>query len=80
MRQKMNMVAGHESDLTGGKGGGSPDGKSIAFICSFSIQIIFIVAFMLLLIFVVLLNLVFFWLPFFKICFPVPASLAPKNN
>jgi hypothetical protein len=80
MRRKMAMVTGHEQDITNGKGAGSDPGPGIAFICSFSIQIIFIVAFMLLLIFVILLNIVFFWILFFKICFPIPASLAPKNH
>ena len=44
----------------------------IGMICSFSIPIITLVAFILLMIFVQLLNIVFWWLPFFKICFPVP--------
>ncbi len=48
-----------------------------AFICSFSIQIIFIVAFFLLLMFVVILNFVFWWLPFFRICLPIPKKLSP---
>jgi hypothetical protein len=56
----------------------SEGGGDIAYICSFSIQIIFIVAFMLLLIFVIVLNFVFFWLAFFKICLPVPKRLLPE--
>jgi hypothetical protein len=80
MRRKMAMVTGHEKDIATGNGAGGDPGPGIGFICSFSIQIIFIVAFMLLLIFVFMLNIVFFWLPFFKICFPVPSSLAPKDN
>ena len=53
---------------------GSPDpmGIDIGMICSFSIPIITICALMLLLVIVIALNLVFFWIPFFKICFPVP--------
>src|SRR5206468_654535 len=39
----------------------------IGMICSFSIPIITLVAFILLMIFVQLLNIVFWWLPFFKI-------------
>jgi hypothetical protein len=54
------------------------DSFDLAFICSFSIQIIFIIAFMLLLIFVFVLNIVFWWIAFFRICFPIPKSLAPK--
>jgi hypothetical protein len=41
-------------------------------ICSLSIPIITLCAFILLIIFVTLLNIVFGWLPFFKICFPIP--------
>jgi hypothetical protein len=50
----------------------APGGWDIGFICSLSIPIITLVAFMLLMIFVIVLNIVFFWLPFFKICFPIP--------
>jgi len=76
MQRKMNSITGQEKDLlkdaaTISEGGG------IAFICSFSIQIIFIVAFMLLLIFVVVLNIAFWWMAFFKICLPIPKRLAP---
>ena len=45
---------------------------SLGMLCSFSIQIIFIVAFFLLLVFVIVFNLVFWWLPFFRICLPIP--------
>lgn len=43
-------------------------------ICSLSIPIITICALVLLLVIVVVLNIVFWWLPFFKICFPLPSS------
>jgi hypothetical protein len=45
---------------------------SIGWICSFSIPIITICAFILLIAIMIALNIIFFWLPFFKICFPVP--------
>jgi hypothetical protein len=51
---------------------GSAGGLSLGWICSFSIPIITICAFILLLVIVIALNLVFFWIPFFKICLPVP--------
>jgi len=56
--------------------GNIPDGPSIDFgmICSLSIPIITICALILLMIIVSLLNIVFFWVPFFKICLPVPRS------
>ena len=62
-------------DLPGG--GGSTacqagDGSSLGLVCSFSIPIITIVALILLIIFVKLLDIVFFWMPFFQICLPLP--------
>jgi hypothetical protein len=51
---------------------GPPGGLTVGWICSLSIPIITICAMILLLIIVIALNLVFFWIPFFKICFPVP--------
>lgn len=41
-------------------------------ICSLSIPIITLCAFIVLFIFLVVLNIVFWWLPFIKICFPIP--------
>lgn len=43
----------------------------LGMVCSLSIPIITICALVLLMIIVQLLNIVFWWLPFFKICFPV---------
>jgi len=59
------------TDLANGQLG-DPGGLTVGWICSFSIPIITICAMILLLIIVIALNLVFFWIPFFKICFPVP--------
>jgi hypothetical protein len=56
--------------------GGSDSGLS--WICGFNIPIITICAFFVLNIFLTLLNIVFFWLPFIKICIPVPASALRK--
>ena len=44
----------------------------LGVICAFSLPIITIVALLLLMIMVSLLNLIFWWLPFFRICLPVP--------
>jgi hypothetical protein len=44
----------------------------LGMICSFSIQIVFLVAFIVMFIFLILLNIVFWWLPFLKICLPIP--------
>jgi hypothetical protein len=78
MQKKMNSITGKEKLIIKEDDPQLSEGSGIAFICSFSIQIIFIVAFMLLLMFVVILNIAFWWMAFFKICFPIPKSLAPK--
>jgi hypothetical protein len=79
MRKKVSMVTGHEKDLLEDPPSVGPeDGGAFAFVCSFSIQIIFIVAFFLLLMFVIILNFVFWWIAFFKICFPIPKRFLPE--
>jgi len=45
---------------------------SIGMICSISIPIITICALIILMIMISLLDLIFRWLPFFILCFPVP--------
>jgi hypothetical protein len=47
-------------------------------ICSLSIPIITICALLLLMIIVSLLNIIFSWLPYFLICFPLP-GISSKN-
>jgi hypothetical protein len=49
-------------------------------ICSFSIPIITICALLLLMIIVSLLDIIFRWLPYFFICFPLPGFKAKKNG
>ncbi len=78
MRKKMKRLVGREDTFLDDQQLNQEDDDSLAFVCSFSIQIIFIVAFMLLLMFVVIFNLIFWWLPFFRICLPVPKSLFPE--
>lgn len=51
-------------------------GFSLGMICSLSIPIITICAMILLMIIVKLLNIIFWWMPFFKICFPI---IKPKD-
>lgn len=58
-------------DILDGKGS-EPSGIGLAWLCSFSIPIITICAFLLLNIFIKLLNIVFWWMPFVKICLPIP--------
>jgi hypothetical protein len=57
-------------DLMKGKAGGGSG--NLDWICGFNIPIITICAFFVLNIFLSLLNIVFFWLPFVKICIPIP--------
>lgn len=47
-------------------------GITVDWICGFSIPLITICAFIVLNIFLQLLNIIFWWLPFIKICIPIP--------
>ena len=60
------------SGLMSGSGGGPP--LTLDWICGFNIPLITICAFFVLSIFLALLNIIFFWLPFIKICIPFPPS------
>jgi hypothetical protein len=62
------------------KGAGGGPGLGISWICSFSIPIITICAFFVLNLFLIVLNLVFFWLPFVKMCIPIPARVASSQG
>jgi hypothetical protein len=73
LSKQMNRVTGLKKIMDGELG---DEGLGIGMICSLSIPIITICAFIVLMIFLMLLNLIFWWLPFFKICFPVPGLKA----
>jgi hypothetical protein len=60
----LTMSAVEDGDLN------ARQGFDLGMICSLSIPIITICALILLMIIVQLLNIVFFWVPFFKICLP----------
>lgn len=60
------------------KGDGINPSAGLGMICSFSLQIIFLVAFILMFVVLLLLNFVFWWLPFLKICFPIPVP--PRSS
>jgi hypothetical protein len=66
----MGRVTGLKKALNGEVG--SPQSFDLGMICQFSIPIITICALVVLIIFLALLNIVFFWLPFFEVCAPVP--------
>jgi hypothetical protein len=59
-------------------GAGGPCAVNIGMICSLSIPIITICALILLIIFVSLFDLIFHWLPFFIMCFPIPGLKGKK--
>ena len=69
LRQQMERVMDAKKVLKGEID--SPSGVDFGLICSFSLPIITICALIVLMIFVFLLNIVFWWVPFFRICFPL---------
>ncbi len=75
LRQKVehlqNLALG---DIDDGNIGDPPPAWGIGMICSFSIPIITLCAFIVLMIFIQLLNIVFWWLPFLKVCLPIPVK------
>jgi len=70
----------HKDLSTGDMGpcGGSAPADRFGTICSLSIPIITIVAFILLIVIATLLDLIFRWLPFLMVCFPVPKLKGKK--
>ena len=54
-----------------------PNAVGIQWICSFSLPVISLVAMILLMITISLLNIIFFWMPFVRICLPFPTIKKP---
>jgi hypothetical protein len=76
----MNAIQGASlTGLSAGTPPGGGGGLTLGRICGFSIPLITICAFFVLNIFLMLLNIVFFWLPFIKICIPFPIP-APSSG
>jgi hypothetical protein len=69
LRQQINSITDLKKALEGDLEVGEP--FDLGILCSFSIPIITICALIVLIIFLTLLNIVFWWLPFFRICLPV---------
>ena len=69
LRSQMERATDLQKALDGDLG--AAQSFDLGMICSFSIPIITICALIVLMIFLVLLNFVFWWLPFFRICFPI---------
>ena len=78
LRGQMNRITDLKKALDGEIAGSQR--WDLGMICQFSIPIITICALILLMIFVVLLNIVFCWLPFFRICLPVPAEVGADGR
>lgn len=74
LQGQMQRVTSLKKALDGELDEGSLD---LGMICSFSLPIITIAALILLIGIVIVLNLVFWWVPLFKICFPVPVKGKP---
>lgn len=74
LRKQVSRVKGMSELMDGDVD--NPRGLDISVICSLSIPIITICALILLMIIIALLNFVFWWIPFFRICFPVPSLKA----
>jgi hypothetical protein len=70
LRTQMNRVTDLNAALKGQFADGQP--LDVGLLCSFSIPIITICALIVLMIFISLLNIVFWWMPFLRICFPIP--------
>jgi hypothetical protein len=69
LRQQMESITDLKKALAGKVD--QPPQFDLGTICSFSIPIITICALIVLMIFLILLNIVFWWLPFIRICFPI---------
>ena len=82
VRLKPDMILGDMESVSDAKKAlqgelGDTKQFDLGTICSFSIPIITICALLVLFIFLILLNIVFWWLPFIRICFPI--SLKAKG-
>ena len=78
LRKQMSRVKGMKQLVENDIGG--PSGLDISVICSLSIPIITICALILLMIIVSILNIIFWWIPFLMLCFPVPSLKAKLPN
>jgi hypothetical protein len=72
LSDQLKQQMGRLNDLRSMSEGTFRDGSlDIGLICSFSIPIITICALLVLMIFISLLNIIFWWLPLFRICLPL---------
>ncbi len=67
-----NLVNTDAKDLLNGDGKAEEGGFGLGWICGFNIPIITLCAFIVLSLFLSLFHIIFWWLPFVKICIPFP--------
>jgi hypothetical protein len=72
LKNQMNQVKALKDVMDGKVETADSATAGFGLICSFSIPIITICALIVLMIFISLLNIIFWWAPFFRICFPFP--------
>jgi hypothetical protein len=75
LRRQVTRVSDMKALISGSVGSAEP--PTVGLLCSFSIPIITICALILLMIMVNLLNVVFRWLPYFQVCFPIGPKARP---
>lgn len=78
LRQQMECATDLKKAMDGNLACG--DSFDLGMICSFSIPIITICALIVLMIFLYLLNIIFWWLPFFRICLPIILKAKPSSS
>lgn len=78
LRQQMECATDLKKAMDGNLSCG--DQFDLGMICSFSIPIITICALLVLMIFLFLLNIIFWWLPFFRICIPILLKFKPSSS
>lgn len=71
--ESLKLSEGASPSVVGAPPPGGP-ALGVQWICSFSLPVITLVAMILLMIMVIILNLVFFWLPWVRICLPFPKA------
>lgn len=72
LNKQAGAFTGKFKDIDDGKKSPGEPAEGVEEICSFALPIITLCAMIVLFVFLVALNFVFFWLPFLKICLPLP--------
>lgn len=72
LNKQAGAFTGKFKDIDDGKKSPGEPAEGVEEICTFALPIITLCAMIVLFVFLVALNFVFFWLPFLKICLPLP--------